>query len=171
MKSMNKIEKIENIIFVILCCFQFLLAFTIFVAVVARYVFKFPIPEVIILQNFSLVWLVMIGAGIAIKNKDHLDIDIFGPYMSDRGNAIRIFIIDLLVMISVVFLIFVGYKIFLAGFVRKENTPIRFLEHRITMVYFNSSFIVGSIIMAYYQSINLLKSFRKLKNFSNIGNV
>ena len=168
---MNKIEKLENAVYMVLCVFQFLLSFTIFVAVAARYIFKFPLPEVNIIQNFSLVWLIMIGSGVALKNKDHLDIDILSPYLSSRANTVRTFIIDLLVFIAVVFLLLVGYRIFLAGFTRTELTPIRFLDHRISLVYFNSAFFFGAITMVIYQTINLIKSFRNLKNFSNRGDV
>ncbi len=161
---MKAIDKFESTLYIVLCIFQFLLSFTIFVAVVARYVFKFPLPEVNIVQNFSLVWLIMLGSGIALKNKEHLDIDILGPYLSERSNAIREFLIDVIVMLAVILLLAVGYKSFLAGFSRTELTPIRFLDHRITMVYFNSAFFFGAITMFIYQGINVLKTFKKVTN-------
>lgn len=159
---MKKVLFLEEILFSVLCFFQFLLSFTIFIAVLARYVFKVPLPELNVLQNFSLVWLIMVGSGIALKNKEHLEIDVFGVYLSKKFNLIRIFIIDIIVMIAILFLLIVGYKIFIAGFSRTELTPIRFLDHRITMVYFNSAFFVGAITMTYYQVINLVKSYLKV---------
>ena len=160
---MKIIEKIEEVLYFILGIFQLLLALTIFVAVVARYVFHFPIPEVNIVQNFSLVWLIMVGSGVALRNKEHLDIDILSPYLSKRANEIRTLIIDIIVFIAVVFLLYVGYKTFLAGFTRTELTPIRFLDHRISMVYFNSAFFVGAITMVIYQTVNLIKSIKVVK--------
>lgn len=160
---MRIIDKLENILYVVLCIFQFLLSFTIFVAVVARYVFHFPLPEVNIVQNFSLVWLIMLGSGIALKHKEHLDIDILGLYLSERANVIRGFFIDVIVALAIIVLLAAGYKSFLAGFSRTELTPIRFLDHRISMVYFNSAFLFGAITMFIYQAINLVKMFKKIK--------
>ncbi len=159
---MKTLNAFENALYIVLSVFQFLLSFTIFIAVIGRYVFRYPLPEVNIVQNFSLVWLIMLGSGIALKHKEHLDIDIIGPYLSKRANAIRAFLIDAIVMLAVVLLIFVGYKSFLAGFTRTELTPIRFLDHRISMVYFNSAFLFGALTMFAYQVVNLLKSFRNI---------
>ncbi len=157
-------EKLEGILFAILSVFQFLLAFTIFVAVMARYVFKFPIPEINIVQNFSLIWLVMLGAGYAIKTKKHLDIDLFGAYISEKANRIRTLIIDIIILLAVIFILVVGYKTFLTGFVRTELTPIRFLDHRISLVYFNSAMFFGAIVMVVYQIINVIKSIKDVKS-------
>ena len=163
---MRIIDKLESSLYFVLCIFQFLLSFTIFVAVVARYVFEFPLPEVNIVQNFSLVWLIMLGSGLALKNKEHLDIDILGTYLSERGNAIRAFLIDVIVMLAVILLLAVGYQAFIAGFSRTELTPIRFLDHRITMVYFNSAFFFGAITMCVYQTLNVIKTFKKIKSIT-----
>ena len=168
---MKIIETIEEGLFIILGIFQFLLSLTIFVAVVARYLFHFPIPEVNIVQNFALVWLIMVGSGVALKNRDHLDIDIIGPYLSEKANTIRLFIIDIIVFIAVIFLLYVGYRTFLIGFTRSELTPIRFLDHRISMVYFNTAFFVGAITMVIYQTVNLVKSIRSVKSLKKRGNV
>ncbi len=166
---MKAIDRLESTLYIVLCIFQFLLSFTIFVAVVARYVFGFPLPEVNIVQNFSLVWLIMLGSGIALKNKEHLDIDILGPYLSERSNAIRAFLIDVVVLLAIILLLAVGYKSFLAGFSRTELTPIRFLDHRITLVYFNSAFLFGAITMFIYQAINVFKTFTQIKNMQGNG--
>ncbi len=167
---MTIIERLENILYIALCIFQFLLSLTIFVAVVARYVFKFPIPEVNIVQNFSLVWLIMLGAGIALKHKEHLDIDIIGPYLSEKAAAVRYFLIDIIVLLAVLLLVVVGYKAFLAGFTRSELTPIRFLDHRITLVYFNSAFLFGALTMLIYQVVNVAKTYiQVMKTYANRG--
>ncbi len=166
---MNVIDRFESTLYFVLCIFQFMLSFTIFVAVIARYVFGFPLPEVNIVQNFSLVWLIMLGSGIALKEKEHLDIDILGSYLSERANAIRAFLIDVVVLLAIILLLAVGYKSFLAGFSRTELTPIRFLDHRITLVYFNSAFLFGAITMFIYQVINVLKTFKKIKEFQTGG--
>ncbi len=166
---MNVIDRFESTLYFVLCIFQFMLSFTIFVAVIARYVFGFPLPEVNIVQNFSLVWLIMLGSGIALKEKEHLDIDILGSYLSERANAIRAFLIDVVVLLAIILLLAVGYKSFLAGFSRTELTPIRFLDHRITLVYFNSAFLFGAITMFIYQVINVRKTFKKIKEFQTGG--
>lgn len=166
---MKVIEKFESALYILLCIFQFMLSITIFTAVIARYVFGYPLPEVNVVQNFSLVWLVLLGSGLALKNKEHLDIDILTPYLSEKTNAVRSFIIDMIVMAAILLLLAVGYKSFLAGFTRTELTPIRFLDGRISMVYFNSAFLFGAITMFAYQSFNIIKSFKNIQVTKNNG--
>lgn len=152
----NVIEDINGLLL-------FLLSITLFFAVLARYVFQIPIPESTIIQKFSVSWMVFLGSAIAIKEKQHLEIDIFTEYLSPKLLQVKEICAYILTFVAINILVFVGFNSFMAGLIRTELIPIRFITKRISLIYFNSSIIVGSIFMLVFHLYNL-KDYLPLKN-------
>ncbi|WP_153722979.1 TRAP transporter small permease [Sporosarcina cascadiensis] len=139
----------------------FLLALSLFTGVLARYVFLVSIPEIEPIRKFCIMWLVFMGSALAIKDKEHLEIDIFTEYLSDRVAKVRDIIVYVLTFAAVIILLFIGIAAFKAGLTRKELVPIRFLSERPSLTYYYSAFLVGTIFMVYFQVLNLKQFFRK----------
>lgn len=135
--------------------FMILLALTIFLSVIARYAFQYSIPEFTILQKFSIVWLVFLGTAVGVREDEHLKIDIFSDYLPERAVKLKTIIIDIILLFTIIFLVFVGYDSFKVGFLRKELIPIRFISQRISLIYYNSAFLVGALLMLVFQIRNL----------------
>ena len=139
--------------------FLALLALTIFVTVFLRYVFKISVPEVTILQRFAVAWLVFLGAAMAVWDDQHLKIDIFGPFLSPRARIVQRTLIDILMTGALFLLVLVGRKAFIVGIERTELIEIRFLQERISLFYFNSSFFVGALLMFLFHILNLIDRY------------
>jgi len=155
---LNGISKITTIISVLM---MVLLAVTLFTGVVTRYIFSFSIPELEPIRNFSLIWLVFLGSAIAVREKQHLDIDIFSEYLSERLNNIRLKLVYALTLLGILILIFIGFAAFEAGLDRLELVPIRFLPSQPSLIYYYSSFLIGSLLMLLFHLGDIKELFSK----------
>ncbi|SDI79778.1 TRAP transporter small permease [Alteribacillus bidgolensis] len=134
-----------------------LLAVTLFVSVVARYVFSASIPETEVIRKFCIAWLVFMGSAIAVKEKHHLEIDIFTEYLSARLVRIKNIIVYVLMLTAILILVFVGVAAFNAGINRTEMVSIRFLSDPPSLAYYYTAVLVGSIFMLYFHIVNARK--------------
>ncbi|MFD1415798.1 TRAP transporter small permease [Oceanobacillus jeddahense] len=151
-KIIQGLTKVADVFSVLM---MILLAVTLFIGVLTRYVFSFSIPELEVVRNFCLIWMVFIGSALAVKEKLHLDIDIFSDYLSERLNSWRIRIVYLLTFFGIGILIFIGVAAFESGLNRMELVPIRFLSEQPSLVYYYSSFLVGSVLMLLFHLLNI----------------
>jgi len=134
------------------------LSLAIFISVLTRYIFKIAVPELIVIQKFSISWLIFIGAAIAVKERQHLTIDIFEKYLSVKNRYIKQIIVDLILFMSIICFFLAGIEAFRISFARKELIPIRFIKGYINLTYFNVPFFISGILMIFFQIINLKKS-------------
>ena len=135
-----------------------IISLSIFISVLTRYIFKIAVPEIIIIQKFSISWLVFLGASLAIKERSHLTIDIFSDFLSDKNKCFKQIIVDIILFISIIVFFMAGREAFLTGFTRRELIPIRFIDHYINLTYYNSSFYIAGIFMIIFQIINIKNS-------------
>lgn len=127
-----------------------LLSITLFVGVLSRYVFSYSIPELEVIRKFSLMWLVFVGSALAVKEKVHLEIDIFSEYLSEKMVKVKDIIVYILSFFGMSILITIGFTAFQAGLDRTELVPIRFLSEQPSLIYYYSAFLIGSILMLYF---------------------
>jgi TRAP-type C4-dicarboxylate transport system permease small subunit len=158
-KKKSARETLHSIMYTVNIVFLALLTVTIFVTVLLRYIFKVAVPEATILQRFAVAWLVFLGAAIAVWDDQHLKIDIFGPYISERGKKIQRIVIDILMLAAVVLLVLAGIRAFQIGLYRTELIEIRFLKNRIRLTYINSAFLTGSALMLIFHLLNLVDRY------------
>ncbi|WP_157911683.1 TRAP transporter small permease [Alteribacter populi] len=154
-KSLVTIAEITSVIAILL------LSIALFVGVLARYIFFASIPEIEAIRKFCIMWLVFMGSALAIKDKQHLEIDIFTEYLSQRLAKIKEIIVYILTLAAVVILLFIGIAAFEAGMNRTELVPIRFLPFRPSLTYYYSAFLVGTIFMLYFHVFNVKQLFNK----------
>jgi len=135
-----------------------ILSLSVFISVLTRYIFKTAIPEIIIIQKFSISWLVFLGASLAIQERKHLTIDIFSDFLSVGNKYIKQIIVDLILFISIIVFFMAGREAFLNSLNRRELIPIRFIDHYINLTYFNIPFFIAGILMIFFQIINIRNS-------------
>lgn len=138
-----------------------LISITLLTGVVTRYVFSYSVPELEVLRKFSLLWLVFLGSALAVKEKAHLEIDIFSEYLGRTGLKVKNIIVYLLSLFGMIILLFIGIAAFRAGLMRTELVPIRFLSSQPSLIYYYSAFLVGSIFMIYFHLLNGRHLFAK----------
>jgi len=160
-KILNGLSKATTIISVLM---MVLLSVTLFTGVITRYVFSFSVPELELFRDFALIWLVLLGSAIAVRDKQHLDIDIFSEYLSERLNNIRLMIVYVLTLLGIVILLFIGFAAFKAGLNRLELVPIRFLSSQPSLIYYYSAFLIGSLMMLIFHLENMKDFFPKINN-------
>lgn len=134
-----------------------LLTLSLFGGVLARYIFSVSIPELQVLTNFSVFWLVFLGSALAIKENVHLEIDIFNDYLSNKAIQIKNRIVYILVLAAIIILIIVGIEAWQVGLTRRELITIRFLDSQPNLLYYYSSILAGSVLMLFFH----LRSFRE----------
>lgn len=94
--------------------------------------------------------MVFLGSAVAVKEKAHLDIDIFSEYMSEKVARVKDQIVYLLILIAIIILVIVGIESWSVGMTRRELTTIRFLDSSPSLLYYYSSILIGSILMLYF---------------------
>lgn len=99
----------------ILTALLFLLVIPVTLQIVARYT-EF-IPRYIWTEEaarFLFIWIIMIGATIAVRERTHFDVDILPKPTTPRGKAIGELIVDCAVLVvALVFLLYgYGYTVF-----------------------------------------------------------
>ncbi len=99
----------------ILTVLLFLLVIPVTLQIVARYT-EF-IPRYIWTEEaarFLFIWIIMIGATIAVRERTHFDVDILPKPTTPRGKAIGELVVDCAVLVvAVVFLLYgYGYTVF-----------------------------------------------------------
>ena len=140
-----------------------MLTVVLFVEVLARYIFQISIPEIEVVRKFCVTWLVFLGAALAVKDKQHLEVDIFDEYLNKSASRIKSYIVYALTLAAIVILVFIGYAAFQAGLNRRELIPISFLSFRPTLTYYYVAFLLGSFFMLYFHLLNgreLIKSVK-----------
>lgn len=151
---------IESITLIWTATLLVILAASIFTGVVTRYILKISVPELALIQRFCVFWLVFAGGALAVRTDDHLAIDVFGPFLHDRGLRRQRIAIDVLTTVAVVFFMVVGYNGFLAGLNRTELLRISWINNvRISLVVFNSAFLVGALLMVLFHTVNLVNRY------------
>lgn len=141
-----------------------ILSIALFIGVIARYVFHTSIPEIDVIRKFCIMWLVFTGSALAVKEKTHLEIDIFTEYLNKRMRIVKSILVYLLTLTGIVLFIIVGYEALKAGADRTELISIRFLPGQPSLTYYYSAFIVGSILMLYYHVLNIKDVFREINS-------
>ncbi|TSB47304.1 TRAP transporter small permease [Alkalicoccobacillus porphyridii] len=139
------------------------LALALFSGVIARYVFSISIPEIEVVRKLCVTWLVFIGSALAIKDKQHLEVDIFSEYMSKASARIKDIVVWALTLFAVVILLFIGIAAFQAGLDRRELVPISFLSFRPSLTYYYAALLFGAIFMLYFHLLNAKKVFSKVE--------
>jgi TRAP-type C4-dicarboxylate transport system permease small subunit len=99
----------------ILTALLFLLVIPVTLQIVARYTAF--IPRYIWTEEaarFLFIWIIMIGATIAVRERTHFDVDILPKPTTPRGKAIGELIVDCAVLVvALVFLLYgYGYTVF-----------------------------------------------------------
>lgn len=155
---MAQIDKaLEKVCRAALFIFFALMVISAFIQVVMRTVFSNPLTWTEELCRYSMVWLAMVGSGLAVKYGSHIAVDILKNFLSPK--TIRVINVVNYILIVTFAVILVYYGIGLCGRNMSQITPG--LKLPMGLVY--GAVPVGGLIMIFYAAAGLLQSFAEEK--------
>lgn len=102
--------------------------------------------------RFALNWLVMFGAALAVRNNDHLDIDIL-TRLSPRAKKLRFLLVNLIILIISLFFAVYGWGFAISGLHRKS------MAAGLSMIWVYISFVVFGVSSFAFQLERIIKYF------------
>jgi len=93
-----------------------------FVEFIPRYIWTEEVAR------FCLIWLVMLGATIAVRDSTHFEVDVLPHPRTDRGRAIARMIVDIAILLTALIFIVFGWGFASFGYIQNsEMTGINML--------------------------------------------
>ena len=151
-KVLNFIEKILEMICTV---FVGAIVLVLFYAVVMRYGFHKPPAWSIEVSRFMFLWMVMFGAALVTREKNHIEIDFIANLLPLK---VRFFWLNLLRLVMLAFCgVLVWYGVKIIPIVGQANTPT--LEMSMGWLY--ASVPAGGFLMGVYILELLIRSLRE----------
>ena len=161
-------QRIDQVLTAIIKPFVVLLSLFVACAMVfgifARSVLSTPLLGLEELVLFSVIWLYMLGAGLASQERSHLTAD-FVHVVTDneriRG-AVRLVASVISMIMAVVFVVW-SYDLLAWGLTKRQSTPV----FQLPLYASQGSLFICSLLFVFYtfrDVINDLKSLREVQN-------
>jgi TRAP-type C4-dicarboxylate transport system permease small subunit len=107
MKIVNIINKTLEVILVTIVALQ---AVLLMASVLLRYLFNSPIIWGDEIVRYSLIWMTFVGAAMATKEKQHIQVDVIDTVLPKLGQKMTNWFVDVVVVGFMVFLIYYGIR-------------------------------------------------------------
>jgi len=118
--------------------------------VLSRYVFEAPSPWTEELAEFLMIWLGLLGACIALRQKAHPKIDYVANKLSLENRLIvKIFSHSIVLLFSISVLLYGGYQLVYNTFITNQTSPALMIK----MGYVYLAIPITGVVMVIY-SIN-----------------
>lgn len=119
--------------------------------VVMRYIFDSPLTWSEELAVYAMVYLTFIGGIMAMRDKEHIDVNIVYEFLPERGRKIFRAFSRLITAIFLVVVIYYGFELTM------ENFTVASVATKIPMAYIYGIIPVCALGMLYYNLKMLLK--------------
>ncbi len=143
------IEKIENIVLVLILSIMVLLSF---LQVVLRNFFDQGILWGDILLRHLVLWVGFVGASLATREEKHINIDLFTRFLKPRGQ-------DIARIVTNLFAVYICWLLADAGwtFVQDEKMAGTLIFNEIPVWYFQIIIPIGFLLMSFRFFISVLE--------------
>lgn len=125
--------------------------------VISRYFFDYPMAWVEELATYCFIWVVFLGASIALKQERHISIAAFEMLLSDSQKRWLKVLIWIFILIFLIFMIPNGYRVMLVE-VRSNSVSLPFDIPR--MWFYSLPLTMSCVSMLITSLVNLISSFR-----------
>lgn len=122
-----------------------------FALVMTRYVFQISWPWLHTAIKVCATWLVFLGAYVGLASDSHYKIDLLSSKLSPKAQKLHKLLIEIIILISLVFLCLAGWRAISIGLARKDPAT------GISMIYIYSSVIISGAIMFIYKITIIFK--------------
>ena len=117
------LQKLITVLIAVMIVPVTLQIFSRFVEFIPRYIWTEEVAR------FCLMWLIMLGATIAVREGTHFDVDVLPAPKTARGKAISRLIVDVAILIVAAIFIVFGWRFALFGYEQhSEMTGINMLS-------------------------------------------
>jgi len=147
---------INKIIRYVVCIILIIMVIASSLQVLFRYIFQHPLAWSEELTRYLMVWLTLLGAGIAFFYERHLGIDFLFIHLSKKGQTILKILNNFIIGSFLILIIVKGFDISYKNF--SQMSPAM----RIPIGWIYLSIPIGSIIMLFVCCNNILTAFKAL---------
>ena len=124
--------------------------------VVTRFILRHPSSWTEETANFLLIWIGLLGSGMAMSRKAHLGIDYFVNKLSPKKRELtRIIVFVLALFFSLVILVYGGFKLVTVTLATNQLSPAL----QVKMGYIYLALPLSGVFIAYHSLLFLLQSF------------
>ncbi|MCC3145779.1 TRAP transporter small permease [Halanaerobium sp. Z-7514] len=132
-----------------------ILVIVIFAAVMSRYVFFTPLNFANMLSKYLVMWLTFLGASIAIREGEHIAVNFFVNFLSNKKKKLILIVSNLIVSLFCITIIYYGILFSINGITSTD--PLLF---GMRMIYPYLSVPVGfSFILIQYNLFTIIQLF------------
>ena len=107
MKIIDVLHKGIGFVLVVITALQ---AVLLMASVFFRYILNSPIVWGDEIVRYSLIWMTFVGAALATKDKQHIQVDVIDLVLRKRGQTITNVLADVIVVVFMVFLVCYGIR-------------------------------------------------------------
>ncbi|MFA0442115.1 hypothetical protein BCU70_01750 [Vibrio sp. 10N.286.49.C2] len=142
------IEKTTMILF-------FIMVTSVIIQVGGRYIFNYSIAWTTELATFSQVWLVILGAGIAVKDKMHAGVDVLIAKLSCRSQVIISYIVLSLCLAFLLITLWGTQQLLVIGSIQTSPALGVSMKYVYMVMPVGLSYIILELISSFIQKANI----------------
>ncbi|MGV2986116.1 TRAP transporter small permease [Vibrio sp. E150_011] len=142
------IEKTTMILF-------FIMVTSVIIQVGGRYIFNYSIAWTTELATFSQVWLVILGAGIAVKDKMHAGVDVLIAKLSRRSQVIISYIVLSLCLAFLLITLWGTQQLLVIGSIQTSPALGVSMKYVYMVMPVGLSYIILELISSFIQKANI----------------
>lgn len=142
------IEKTTMILF-------FIMVTSVLIQVGGRYIFNYSIAWTTELATFSQVWLVILGAGIAVKDKMHAGVDVLIAKFSSRSQAIISYVVLSLCLTFLLITLWGTQQLLVIGSIQTSPALGVSMKYVYMVMPVGLSYIILELISPFLQKANV----------------
>lgn len=131
------------------------LTVSVFLGVLTRFVLRIPLPWTEEVSRIAFVYCIFIGATLGIRDRAHINVDVFVALLSPTGQLVMKMVSNLLVAVFLFFVIWQGVDFVVQTGV--QMTPVLLIPFRYLYVIIPAS----AAIMLAYLVLNAIEDLRK----------
>lgn len=130
-----------------------ILSVLVFAQVLNRYILTYSTPWLEELTRYLMVWMVLIGAAYAVRNRQHLKVDILEALLPS-ANARQVYerFLALLGLVFSILLVVLAYSVVSRTFQYGQTSSAL----RLPMWLANGSFLIAGLLMSFHYLLDLI---------------
>lgn len=127
---------------------------TVLVQVFFRYVVQSPLRWTEEAARYLMIWLVLLGSGVAMRNKAHLQVDVLTSALPERPKRFFNTIVSILILTFLIIMTFYGFKVSIKTVL--QTSPAM----RLPMSLIYAAFPVGGILMIFETCVSFIEMLK-----------
>ncbi len=149
---------LQRVIVPVIVFLSILVAGGLVLGIVMRSVFNQPMFGLEEIVLFSVMWLYMLGATLASRERSHLRADVAATYIKNPRykRLVRILAALITLVVACAFVVW-SFDLFLWGLAKGQSTPV----FQLPMVISQASLIFASILIMFYAVRDLINDFNE----------